>query len=198
MDPTERFLCHRLACTLTRSACAERHKTIPKKQGPCATCPDGAAHARGELPASTSAAVHTPAPQIPPATTRDQSPPAPPAEERMPKSVAKTYPYRGRNLTLAELAELAGCKPEAMRMRLRKHPTETAVGMGAAAPAGVRAAPETSVQATPVTRVVDKAAGPVERAEHPLSALLEAAGYRLLNATRVPRGLALIIEAPAP
>lgn len=189
MDPTERFLCHRLACTLTRSACAERHKTIPKKQGPCATCPDGAAHARGELPTSASAAVHTPAPQIPPATARDQSPPAPPAEERM-KSVAKTYPYRGRSLTLAELAELAGCKPEAMRMRLRKHPVETAVGMGAAAPS---------------SKAVALALGPTEDSqgtepsvEHPASALLEAAGYRLLNATRVPRGLALIIEVPSP
>jgi len=48
------------------------------------------------------------------------------------------YAYRGRQLTVTELAELAGCSRSCMHRRLELGDVECAVAMGAAGRRGVR------------------------------------------------------------
>lgn len=67
---------------------------------------------------------------------------------------APRFEYQGRNLTVQELADLAGCHRETFRQRLRFHSVEDSVAMGKAdvrrkRPDAVRKAPAQRVSTVP-------------------------------------------------
>lgn len=205
MNGAERILCKPLSCVLTRDACAKRHEganatgkhaEASLRTSRCRGCSVGAAHRADGTPThwADGTVLETKRPLAGVAASVSAS-----NERRREaavegglvsaKSVAKRYSYKGQELTLVELGALAGCKPTAIRVRLRRHSVEDAVAMGADGQSGAPADPSSPL---PVARPTESAG------EHPATSLLAGAGYRVASSHRVPAGLAIVVEDAKP
>lgn len=158
MPDLELFRCVPLGCRLTRAACAARSVTAraPGRAGvvslassACVDCEIGAAHRKGESPATWPDGASLEVTAI--ASASSGPPPAPkrksfvyeprraasfglpiaatapaPAPKEDPMAETRTITAKGQTLTLKEWAGKLGCTDAAIRMRLKKGWTEEA------------------------------------------------------------------------
>lgn len=156
----ELFACDRLSTKLTRASCGQRYERAQREAAGrgakgqqhlaaagCTGCPTGAAHARGEAPDVELVELRTPHAFKPGGSTllggvapereAEPTPEPTPLETKNPEredrmTNAKTYTYRGKELTVVELAETEEAKANGLTTfniydRLKRMSAEEAV-----------------------------------------------------------------------